>query len=146
MGDDNNPPTTGDPMQSDLVIDALVLAAVLEADLGGHRKIGTSRLVRPLLIAGAIIPLFMKQISTAGAGLTLEVALGATGIVLGLVAAALMSVYRSPRTGRPVSRAGAGYGAVWVVVIGARAAFSYGAQHWFTTPLSPLDGRPRRHR
>jgi hypothetical protein len=37
--------------------------------------------------------------------------------------------------GRPVSRAGWGYGIFWVVVIGARAAFSYGAGHWFTAPL-----------
>jgi len=123
-------------MQADLVIDALVLTAVLEADLGGHRKIGTFRIVRPLLIAGAIIPLYLKTVSTAGAGLTLEIALAAAGIVLGLVAAALMSVYRSPTTGRPVSRTGAGYAVLWIVVIGARAAFSYGATHWFGPQLS----------
>jgi hypothetical protein len=123
-------------MQSDLVIDALVLTAVLEADLGGHRKIGTFRIVRPLLIAGAIIPLYLESVSTTGTGLTLEVALAASGIVLGLVAAALMSVYRSPTTGRPVSRTGAGYAVLWTVVIGARAAFSYGATHWFSPPLS----------
>jgi hypothetical protein len=122
-------------MQSDLIVDALVLTAVLEADLGSHRKIGKFRIVRPLLIAGAIIPLYLKSVSTTGAGLSLEIALGAAGLVLGLVASALMTVYRSPKSGKPVSRARAGYAALWVVVIGARAAFSYGATHWFSSEL-----------
>ena len=59
----------------------------------------------------------------------------------GLAAAALMHVYRSPKTGKPVSRAGkpvsragAPYAALWTVIIGARAAFSYGLGHWFQAP------------
>jgi hypothetical protein len=123
-------------MQSDLIIDAIILAAVLEADLGPHRKIGTFRIVRPLLTAGAIVPLYLKAVATTGAGLTLALALGAAGIVLGLLANAFMTVYRSPRTGKPVSRAGLAYGALWSLVIGARAAFSYGSTHWFSSQLS----------
>ena len=73
--------------------------------------------------------------TTHGNGLTLEIALGAAGIVLGLVATSLMTVYRSPRTGKPVSRVGAGYAALWTLVIGARAAFSYGSNHWFSSEL-----------
>lgn len=122
-------------MQSDLVIDGLVLTAVLEADLGSHRKIGKFRIVRPLLIAGAIIPLYLKSVSTGGTGLSLEIALAAAGIVFGLVATALTKVYRNPKTGKPASRTGASYAALWVVVIGARAAFSYGALHWFNPQL-----------
>jgi hypothetical protein len=122
-------------MQADLIIDALVLAAVLEADLGPHRKIGKFRIIRPLLIAAAIIPLYLKAVITSGTGLTLEIALAAAGIVCGLLASALMTVYRSPKTGQPVSRTGASYAGLWIVVIGARAAFSYGALHWFTPQL-----------
>jgi hypothetical protein len=122
-------------MQSDLIIDALLLAAVLEADLGSQRKIGKSRIVRPLLLAGVIIPLYMKAVITSGTGLTLEIALAAVGIVCGLIASALMTVYRSPKTGKPVSRTGVGYASLWIVVIGARAAFSYGALHWFSPQL-----------
>jgi hypothetical protein len=48
---------------------------------------------------------------------------------------ALMHVYRSPQTGKPVSRAGAPYAALWVVITGARAAFSYGLGHWFQRPV-----------
>jgi hypothetical protein len=53
------------------------------------------------------------------------------GILGGLAAAALMGVYRSPGTGKPVSRAGWPYAILWTVVIGARAAFSWGSVHWF---------------
>jgi hypothetical protein len=55
--------------------------------------------------------------------------------VLGLSAIALMGVYRSPMTHKPVSRAGFAYVALWVVVVGARAAFSYGSVHWFGPQL-----------
>jgi hypothetical protein len=133
----HQPTTTGDEhMQSDLIIDALLLVAVLEADLGAHRKIGRFRILRPLLLAGAIIPIYLKAVATTGTGFTLELALGAAGVVFGLVAVALTTVYRSPRTNQPVSRAKAGYAALWVGVIGARAAFSYGSTHWFAPQIS----------
>jgi hypothetical protein len=123
-------------MQSDLIIDALLLGAVLEADLGTHRKIGRLRILRPLLLAGAIIPIYLKAVATTGTGFTLELALGAAGVVFGLAAVALMTVYRSPTTDKPVSMAKAGYAALWVGVIGARAAFSYGSIHWFGPQIS----------
>jgi hypothetical protein len=122
-------------MQSALIVDAVLLAAVLEADLGRNRKIGKFRLLRPLGIAAGIIPLYLKAVTTHGNGFTLEIALGAAGILLGLVATSLMSVHSSPSTGKPVSRAGTGYAALWTVVIGARAAFSYGSNHWFSSQL-----------
>ncbi len=46
-----------------------------------------------------------------------------------------MRVYRSPATGKPVSSAGWPYAIFWTLVIGARAAFSYGAAHWFTSSI-----------
>ncbi len=117
------------------IVNVFVLAAVLEADLGSHRKITKFRILRPILVAALIVPLFVEKVTTHGAGLALEVALTAAGIVLCVVATALMTVYRSPKSGKPVSRAGAGYAAVWVVIIGARAAFSYGSFHWFSPQL-----------
>ena len=89
-------------MESALIIDAFVLVAALEADLGRHRKIGPWRILRPLFAAAAIIPLFLKAVTTTGAGLYLEIALAGAGVALGLAATALMSVYRSPGTGRAV--------------------------------------------
>ena len=88
------------------IVNVIVLAAVLEADLGPHRKITRFRLLRPVLITAAVVPMFLEKVATHGDGLSLELALAAAGIVLGLVATALMTVYRSPKTGKPVSRAG----------------------------------------
>jgi hypothetical protein len=118
-----------------MIINAAVLVAVLEADLGPHRKIGKFRILRPLLLAAAIIPLFLASPATHGAGLALELAATVAGVLLGLAALALIRVYRSPRTGKPASHATFGYAALWIVVIGARATFSYGSYYWFPAQL-----------
>ncbi|HEX4661162.1 MAG TPA: hypothetical protein VH307_27535 [Streptosporangiaceae bacterium] len=117
------------------IVNGVVLATVLASDLGSARKIGPMRLLRPLVAAAVIVPLFVSQPVTHGTGLAVEIAGAVAGLLGGLAAAALMRVYRSPETGRPVSRAGAPYAILWTAVIGARAAFSYGAGHWFKAPL-----------
>jgi hypothetical protein len=122
-------------MGSALIVDAFVLAAVLESDLGAHRQITRFRLPRPVLIAAAIIPLFVTAVTTHSSGLLLEVVLALVEILVGLLAIAFMTVYRNPETGGPVSRAGAAYAALWIVVIGARTAFTYGSHHWFASTL-----------
>ena len=76
-----------------LIINAAVLAVVLESDLGPRRKVTWFRVGRPLITA------------------------------------ALMRVYRSPQTGKPVTRAGFPYALAWTLVIAARVAFSYGSAH-----------------
>jgi hypothetical protein len=117
-------------MPSYVLVNLLVLTAVLEADLG-RRHISRFRILRPLLMAAAVVPLFLDHPATAGRGLALEVALAGAGVVIGLaVSAGLMQVGRDA-SGRPVSRAGVAYGLAWTTVIGARLAFSYGSQHWF---------------
>jgi hypothetical protein len=118
------------------IINGAVLVATLHGDLGGHRKIGPLRLLRPLLIAGSVVPLFVEPLVTHGAGLAVELAGTAAGLVGGLGALALMRVYRSPGTGKPVSAAGRPLALLWLLVIGARAAFSYGSSHWFSGQLA----------
>lgn len=117
------------------IVNLVVLAAVLEADLGSHRKIGGLRLLRPILLAVIIVPIFLDKITTHGGGLGVELAGVAAGLAGGLIALALMKVYRSSKTGEPVSSAKWGYAVLWTAVIGARALFSYGAEHWFTHQL-----------
>jgi hypothetical protein len=66
------------------------------------------------------------------------VAAGRSG---GLIALALVSVYRSGKTGQPVSFAKWGYALLWAAVIGARRIFSYGADHWVQQLAGRLAGR-----
>ncbi|TDU05976.1 hypothetical protein EDD99_4518 [Streptomyces sp. 846.5] len=119
-----------------MIVNGAVLVAVLHSDLGSERKIGPVRILRPLVLAGAVIPLFVQSPATHGTGLAVELAGIAAGLLGGLVAVALMAVHRSRDTGRPVSRAGTPYALLWIVVIGARAAFSYGSSHWFPAQLT----------
>jgi len=122
-------------MPSYVLINFAVLAAILEADLG-RRKVGRFRIVRPLLLAAGIVPLFIEHPATSGHGLILEVILTSAGVVLGLaVSAGLMRVGLDRSTGRPMSRAGVAYGAAWSIIIGARLLFSYGSQHWFSAGI-----------
>jgi hypothetical protein len=118
-----------------LIVNLAVLFAVLEADLG-RRRISTFRILRPILLAAGIIPLFIAHPATSGNGEVLEIALAGLGILLGVaVACGLMRVTYDSTTGQATSAAGAAYGAFWVVVIGARLLFTYGATHWYTTQL-----------
>jgi hypothetical protein len=123
------------PLTDAMIINGVVLIATLEGDLGPHRKIGMVRILRPLIVVALVIPLFISRPVTHGNGLLVELAGIAAGLIGGLVVTTLMRVYRSPRTGKPVSAAGFLYGIVWVVIVGARAAFSYGAVHWFPAQL-----------
>jgi hypothetical protein len=119
-----------------LIVNLAVLFAVLEADLG-RRKISTFRILRPVLLAAGVIPLFIAHPATAGNGEALEFALAGLGVVLGIAAAAgLMKVGIDGVSGECVSTAGTAYGALWVAVIGARLLFTYGANHWFTAQLT----------
>ena len=124
------------PLTEAMVINGAVLFATLEADLGPHRKIGWFRLLRTPVVIAAIIPLFIDKPVTHGNGLLIELAGIAAGLLCGLLVSVLMRVYRSPRTGRAVSAAGLPYALAWIVVVGARAAFSVGATNWFPSQLA----------
>ena len=119
-----------------LIVNALVLIAVLEADLGPARNVSRFRLLRPLLTTALIVPMFLEAVATHGTGLALEIGGGVAGVLIGLTAANLMSLRRQPATGRVVTRAGAAYAGLWIAVIAARSAFSIGAIHWFNHPLA----------
>lgn len=119
-----------------LIVNGLVLFAVLEADLGPARKVSRFRLLRPLLLAASIVPMFMVAPATQGTGLALEIGAGVAGVLLGLTAARMMTVRREPATGRLVTSAGVAYAALWAVVVAARSCFSIGAVDWFNHPLA----------
>ena len=72
------------------IVNAVILFAVLEADLGPHRKVGKFRIIRPLATAALVVPLFLLAVSTSGNGLTLEILGVAAGLICGLVALSLL--------------------------------------------------------
>jgi hypothetical protein len=124
------------PLTEAMIVNGAVLIAVLEGDLGPHRKIGPVRILRPLVTIALVIPLFLDRPVTHGNGLPIELAGILTGLLAGLVATTLMKVYRSPKTGKPVSKAGLPYAIMWALTVAARAAFSIGATHWFPSQLA----------
>ena len=124
------------PLTDAMIINGAVLFAILEADLGSHRKIGLVRILRTPLVVAAVIPLFLDRPVIHGNGLLVELAGLAAGLPGGLVVTTLMRVYRSPKTGKPVSAAGLPYAMVWTLIVAARAAFSVGATHWFPAQLA----------
>jgi hypothetical protein len=64
------------------------------------------RLLRPFVAAAILVPFFFKGVATSGNGLLLELAAIAAGLVLGALAAALMSVFVDGRTGQVNSPTG----------------------------------------
>src|SRR5580692_1635362 len=123
------------PLTEAMIINGLVLVATLEADLGPHRKIGKLRILRPLLTVAVVIPLFIQRPVTHGNGMLVELAGVAAGLIGGVLVSALMRVYRSQKSGKPVSASSWPYALAWVLIVGARAAFSYGSVHWFPAQI-----------
>jgi hypothetical protein len=124
------------------VINLVVLGVLLEADLG-RRKIGSLRVLRPLLSAAAIVPLYLTTVPAWGHNPELMLIGAAVGVLLGVACHAFVRVYFDPSRGehgQPASQAGVGYALFWLTVFAARLVFEFGASHWFASSLGRFFG------
>ena len=117
-----------------LIPNLVILVTVLLSDYGRH-PVTIRRLVRPFIAAAVIVPFFFTGAQGSGNGLLLEAAGAAAGLVLGVLAASLLRVFRDPATGRVATIGGGAYALLWIVVVAARLYFTYGAQHVFGRQL-----------
>ena len=117
-----------------------LLGYVLSTNLGA-RQLTRRRFTLPVLLVAVAGYAFLRGLSTAGNDSLLELAGLTAGVLLGALAALLVSLERRA-DGTVVAHAGAGFATLWVVVIGGRMLFAYGADHWFPAAIA---GFSRRH-
>jgi hypothetical protein len=113
-----------------------MLALVLKTGLG-TRELNRRRFTLPLAIVAVVGALWLRSIPTSAGDIKLITVTGAAGVLLGLVAGALMKV-RVTEDGSLVTVAGISYAAIWIAAIGSRLLFAYGASHWFAPEVASL--------
>jgi hypothetical protein len=115
-----------------------LLAYILASNLGTH-PVTRRRFTLPLVLVAVAAAAFLRTVPTLGHDLALELVGTGAGIALGILAGLLVRVRRED--GRLLMSAGASYAALWVVVIGGRVLFAYGAEHWFARSIGEFSMR-----
>ena len=114
-----------------LVVGIFVMVVVTQT---GLKPFDRRRIVLPLAVVGGIGAGYVRKLPSGQDNLLLAVAIGVLGVLFGLAAVALVRTERDAG-GQRYTRAGLGYVLVWVVAMGGRLLFGYGAQHWYTVSL-----------
>ena len=103
------------------ILSLALLAWALLRNLG-TREVTRGTFLLPLVIVAAAGSYFLFPLPTAGNDLDLVAAFGLLGVLFGLAAAAVTKLHHVD--GRLVATAGAGFAALWLVMIGGRIAFA----------------------
>ncbi|MEV4807841.1 hypothetical protein AB0K18_48295 [Nonomuraea sp. NPDC049421] len=116
-----------------LIASGTILIIILATDLG-RRRVTVMRMARSVIAVAVVIGIFVHSFPTQGNDLSLQLVGIGTGLICGLVAAALLPAYQSA-SGELYTVGGLGYALVWVVLSAGRVVFAYGAEHWFAEEL-----------
>jgi hypothetical protein len=119
--------------QTTLVVSGTVLVVILTSDLG-RRRVTAMRLIRPLIAVGIVMAVFFHSLQLAGNDLSLQLVGVGIGAILGLTAGAMLPAHMDS-SGQVYTRAGVLYALFWIAMSGARVAFVYGIEHWFTAAI-----------
>lgn len=103
-----------------MIAAAIIVSVVVQF---GRKQLNWVRLFLPLAIVTGFAVYYLKGIPTSGGDGWFTLAGLATGLVLGVIAAALIGMHEE--SGRVFVTAGLAYVALWIVVFGARLAFAY---------------------
>jgi hypothetical protein len=118
---------------SDYLIDAaLVLLVLLQIK---ERPVTTKQLVRPLIIVGAAVWIYLDGVPTAGNDLVLAGLFGLVGASIGL-ASGWAAIMRRGADGVVLSRSGWLSAALWVAGMGSRFAFVVWITHGGVGPVA----------
>ena len=114
---------------TDVLISLGVLAVVLATDLG-TRRIGVRRFRRPIVMAAAVVAIYLPSVPTRGGDLVWELAAASLGAALGLLSLVTIKVSVNA-AGDVVTHAGALFAAVWIASIGGRLFLGFAMQNIF---------------
>lgn len=122
-------------MSSDqYLLNVALLGYILWSNLG-TRVVTGRRFLIPLVIVAVAGTGYLRHLPALGNDRRLEMAGIVAGVVFGVIAASQVRAGRNAE-GRVTTTAGAGFAALWILVIGGRMLFAYGAQHWFASAMT----------
>jgi hypothetical protein len=116
------------------LLNVVLLGYILISNLG-TRVVTVRRFVVPVAIVAVAAFTYLRNVPTASHDVQLELAGVVAGVAFGIAAALLVRPGRDA-AGRVTMTAGAPYAALWILVIGGRMLFAYGADHWFAAAVT----------
>lgn len=118
------------PFLNALIASGTILVVILSTDLG-TRRVTNTRMLPSILAIAVTLALFVHTLPIDGNDPSFQLAGIGTGIICGLVAAALLPAHRDA-SGGVSTKGGIGYALVWIALSALRVLFAYGSQHWFS--------------
>ena len=123
-------------MEQALTISGGIFAVMMLTQYG-RRKYDLHKVLMPIATVSAIGYFYLKGMPTQHVDVVVYLVGAAIGLACGVIATFTTGVERDPASGQVHTRCGVGFVAIWTVVVAARVAFIYFAEHntWFRDHL-----------